>query len=78
VKQVRHNLVQLIAKKENKEKRRISVAEVARKAGLSPQALYNWLNAPDHVLQRVETDTIAKLCEYFECGIDDLLELVEA
>lgn len=77
VKQVRHNLVQLIAKKEREENRRISVAKVARDAGLSPQALYNWLNAPGYVLQRVETDTIVKLCAYFECEINELLEMVE-
>ena len=72
---MKHNLVRLIAAMEHREQRRISVAEIARETNISGQTLYNWLNAPDHKLLRVETDTIAKLCDFFDCEIKDLLEL---
>ncbi len=64
----------LLDKKSQAEKRLISLAEVAEKTGLSRQALYKWQN---NKLERIELNSINRLCHYFGVQISDLFEYIE-
>ena len=64
----------LLDKKCQAEKRDISLAEVAESTGISRQALYKWLN---NKLDRIELNSINRLCRYFSVQIGDLFEYVE-
>lgn len=64
----------LLDKKSEVEKRDISLAEVASATGISRQALYKWQN---NKLERIELNSINRLCHYFGVQISDLFEYVE-
>lgn len=63
----------LLAEKQVKERRKISMAEVAESTGISRQALYRW---ESNSIERYETNTINALCEYFGVGPGQLFEHV--
>lgn len=60
-------------KKQFAEGRRITIAEVATATGLNRMTLSKILNIKGY---GTGTDTIDRLCHYFNCGIDDLMEYV--
>ncbi len=64
----------LLDKKCEVEKRDVSLAEVAKETGLSRQALYKWQN---NKLERIEMNSINRLCRYFGVQISDLFEYIE-
>ena len=64
----------LLDKKSEVEKRDISLAEVASATGISRQALYKWQN---NKLERIELNSINRLCHYFGVQISDLFEYIE-
>jgi putative transcriptional regulator len=64
----------LLDKKSETEKRDISLAEVAKATGISRQALYKWQN---NKLERIELNSINRLCRYFSVQISDLFEYIE-
>ena len=64
----------LLEKKCAVEKRDIPLAEVAENTGLSRQALYKWQN---NKLERIELNSINRLCHYFGVQISDLFEYTE-
>lgn len=64
----------LLEKKCEVEKRDIPLAEVAEATGLSRQALYKWQN---NKLERIELNSINRLCHYFSVQISDLFEYIE-
>jgi len=64
----------LLEKKCEIEGRDIPLAEVAEKTGLSRQALYKWQN---NALERIELNSINRLCHYFGVQISDLFEYIE-
>lgn len=51
--------------------RRMTVADVAKKAGISYEAVRRLY---DGSAKRVDFDTLAKLCDVLNCGVGDLLE----
>lgn len=69
---IRFKLRERIADKEFKEGRRITLIEVAEVTGIGRITLSRMLNRG----AVVRTDTLDKLCEYFGCTIDELVEFI--
>ena len=70
---IRFKLKQQIADLEFKEKRRVSLQEVADATDINRATLSKMLNQHGAV---VRTDVLDKLCEYFGCRLEDLAEHV--
>jgi len=68
---IRFRLAEMMEKKQFAEGRRITVNEVATATGLNRMTLSKLLN---HKGYGTGTETIDKLCNYFGCGVDDLME----
>ncbi|HEX7048522.1 MAG TPA: helix-turn-helix transcriptional regulator [Gammaproteobacteria bacterium] len=71
---IRIRLREQLEKKRLAERRRITLNEVAKKAGISRTTLNRVANIPGY---NTNTNTIEALCNYFECEIDDLVERIE-
>ena len=69
---IRFKLKERMADKEFRERRRITLIEVATATGIGRITLSRMLKHS----HAVRSDTLDKLCVYFECGIDDLAEHV--
>lgn len=69
---LRFRLKERIAAKEFKEGRRISLSEVADTTGIGRITLSRMLNRGTNV----RSDTLDRLCAYFDCRIEDLVEYV--
>lgn len=69
---IRFKLRERIADKEFRDKRRITLIEIAEMTGIGRITLSRMLK-PGAV---VKTDTLDKLCEFLECRLDDLAEYV--
>ncbi|CAD5373506.1 Transcriptional regulator [Rubrivivax sp. A210] len=70
---IRFKLAELIEKKQFKESRRITVQEVAEASGVNRMTLSKILN---HKGYSTGTDILDKLCVYFDCKIEELVEYV--
>lgn len=70
---IRFKLAEQIEKKQFRESRRITVQEVADAAGVNRMTLSKILN---HRGYSTGTDVLDKLCAYFDCRVDDLVEYV--
>lgn len=68
---IRFKLKQQIADLEFREKRRVSLQEVADATDINRATLSKMLNQHGAV---VRTDVLDKLCEYFNCRLEDLAE----
>lgn len=68
---IRFKLGEMIEKKQFSEGRRITINEIAAATGLNRMTLSKILNLKGY---GTGTDTIDKLCGYFECRVEDLLE----
>lgn len=71
---IRFRLAELIAEKSFKERRAISMTEVAEGSGVHRATLSKMANQPG---TSVSTDLIDKLCRYFGCQAGDLLTFVD-
>lgn len=69
---LRFKLKERIADKEFKEGRRISLTEIAEVTGIGRITLSRMLNRGTNV----RSDTLDRLCAYFDCRIEDLVEYV--
>ena len=69
---LRFKLKERIADKEFAEKRRVTLLEVADSTGIGRITLSRMLNHGSHV----RSDTLERLCEYFGCRIEDLVEFI--
>lgn len=69
---LRFKLKERIADKEFREKRRISLIEVAENTEIGRITLSRMLNRGANV----RSDTLDKLCAYFDCRIEELVEYV--
>jgi DNA-binding Xre family transcriptional regulator len=69
---LRFKLKERIADKEFKERRRISLVEVAETTGIGRITLSRMLNRGTNV----RSDTLEKLCAYFGCRIEELVEYI--
>jgi putative transcriptional regulator len=70
---LRIKLKERIAAKEFSERRRIEVREVAAETGIARNTLSKMLN--QHGVS-VRSENLSRLCAYFECRIEDLVEYV--
>lgn len=68
---VHSRLKQLVAEREMKEGRRISQKEIAEETELDENTISRWMSPKP--FQRLETKPLAKLCQWLDCGIGDLL-----
>lgn len=64
---------QLLAEKEFKDGKTVSITEVAKATGINRMTLSKIANKKG---QSTVTDNLDKLCAYFECEISDLVEYV--
>jgi putative transcriptional regulator len=71
---VNNRFAVLLAEKQVKERRNISLVEVAEATGVSRQALYKWEN---NSINRFEMRVVNSLCKYFGVQIGDLFEYIE-
>jgi putative transcriptional regulator len=67
---LRFKLKERIADKEFAEKRRVSLIEIAEATGIGRITLSRMLNHGSNV----RSDTLDRLCSYFGCRIEELVE----
>lgn len=72
-KMIRFKLKQQIADLEFREQRRVSLQEVADATNINRATLSKLLNQHGAV---VRTDVLDKLCDYFNCRLEELAEHV--
>lgn len=70
---LRYRLKELIANKEFSERRRVTIQEVAEATGITRNTLSKMLNQHG---ASVRTDNLDRLCAYFGCRIEELVEHV--
>jgi putative transcriptional regulator len=68
---IRFKLGEMMEKKQFAEGRRVSISEVAAATGLNRMTLSKILNQRGY---GTGTDTIDRLCEFFGCKVEDLME----
>lgn len=71
---INNRFAALLADKRIKERRNISLQEVANNTGISRQALYKWEN---NTVTRFDVPVIDALCKYFDVKPGDLFEYIE-
>jgi putative transcriptional regulator len=71
LKMLRFKIKELIEKKEFSENRRITINELADSTGINRMTLSKIIN---HRGYSTVTDNLDKLCTYFECNIEELVE----
>lgn len=70
---LRYKLKERIADKEFRERRRITIQEVAQSTGITRNTLSKMLNQHG---ASVRSENIDRLCAYFDCRIEELVEYV--
>lgn len=70
---LRFKIKEMIAKKSFDEGRRVGVAEVAEGSGIHRSTLSKMINRRGF---STSTDHLDKLCAYFDCQVEDLVEYV--
>ena len=70
---LRYKLKELIADKEFRERRRITVQELAQATGITRNTLSKMLNQYG---ASVRSENLDRLCAYFECRIEQLVGYV--
>lgn len=70
---IRFRLAERIADKEFKERRQIQLLEIAVDSGVGRMTLSKLLN---HHGASIRTEYLDRLCRYFGCRVEDLVEYV--
>jgi DNA-binding Xre family transcriptional regulator len=70
---LRFKLSERIADKEFKERRRITALEISEATGINRMTLSKLMNKHG---ANVQTDNLDRLCAYFGCKVEDLVEHV--
>ena len=70
---IRFRLKELIAEKEFQEKRRLTLNEISEEAKITRVTLSRILNQPGW---STRTEYLNRLCAYFDCRIEELVEYV--
>lgn len=70
---IRFKLKEMIAEKEFQTGRHITIKEVSEETGINRITLSKILNQPGH---STTTETIDRLCKYFECSVEDLMKYI--
>jgi len=72
---IRFKIKELVAEKEFKERRKITLQEVADSANVNRTALSKMMN-PSYEYSTT-TKAIDSLCQYFDCRVEDVIEYVD-
>jgi putative transcriptional regulator len=70
---VNNRFAVLLAEKQIKERRNISLQEVAKKTGVSRKTLYAWEN---NRVNRFDVPVIDALCTYFDIEAGELIQFI--
>lgn len=70
---LRYKFRERLADKEFRERRRITIQEVAQATGITRNTLSKMLNQHG---ASVRSDNLDRLCAYFDCRIEELVEYV--
>ena len=70
---IRYKLAEMMEKKQFADGKRLTVTEIADATGLNRMTLSKILNQRGY---GTGTDTIDRLCTYFGCRVEDLMEHV--
>lgn len=70
---IRFRVNELIAEKQFQENRRITIGEIAEACGINRMTLSKICNQRGY---NTVTDNIHKLCQYFDCAVEDLMVYV--
>jgi putative transcriptional regulator len=70
---IRFRIQELLAEKHFKEGRRITINELSVETGINRVSLSKMINARSY---STVTDNIDKLCKFFDCQVQDLMEYV--
>lgn len=70
---LRYKLNELIAAKEFTERRRVTVLEIAEATGINRMTLSKLMNKHG---ANVQSENLDRLCTYFRCRIEELVEHV--
>lgn len=68
---LRFKLAERIADKEFRERRRLTVLEISEATGINRMTLSKLMNRHG---ANVQTDNLDRLCTYFSCRIEDMVE----
>lgn len=68
---IRFLINELLSEKQFKEGRRITLIEVSEATGINRMTLSKMIN---HKGYSTVTDNLDKLCTFFECRVEDLVE----
>ncbi len=66
----------LIGIKQRDENRLITLQKIANETGLSRATVSKWVK-PDEEIGYLDPDTAFRLCEYFQCTLNDLVKIVK-
>src|SRR5262245_38118251 len=72
---IESRLDELIAEKEEREQRTLSVRRVTEESGASRSTVERLFN---NTIKRVPLDELAALCRYLKCEVGDMLVLTES
>lgn len=70
---LRFKIKEMIGKREFCEGRRITLGEIAEEAGIHRMTLSKMINQRGY---NAGTDSLDKLCAYFDCRVEDLVEYI--
>lgn len=70
---LRYKLKERIGDKEFRERRRITIQEIAQSTGITRNTLSKMLNQHG---ASVRSENLDRLCAYFDCSIDALVEYI--
>lgn len=70
---IRFKIKQLLAEKEFRERRRITLSEVSEESGVNRATLSRLVNRFGY---STDTDVLGRLCAYFSCEVGELAEYV--
>ena len=70
---LRYKLKELTAEKEFRERRRVTVQEIAEATGITRNTLSKMLNQHG---ASVRSENLDRLCGFFSCRIEDLVEYI--
>jgi len=70
---LRYKLKERIADKEFRERRRVTIQEIAAETGITRNTLSKLLNQHG---ASVRTENLDRLCAYFGCPIEELVEFL--
>ena len=70
---LRYKLKELIAEKEFRERRRVTIQELGEATGIARNTLSKMLNQHG---ASVRSENLGRLCAYFHCRIEELVEYV--